>query len=117
MLVYIDKLCPAFPQFNINSLTVHRFLITAATVASKGLSDVFWTNSTYAKVGGVGLKELAILEIELLQHVDWRIIPTPEALVTYYQYLIERTDNVEMEGTEYTDDGSGDVSSDEPPLT
>jgi hypothetical protein len=50
MVWYIDRLCQLYPAFTINSLTVHRFLITAATVAAKGLSDSFWTNPTYAKV-------------------------------------------------------------------
>ena len=67
MVFYIDKLCALYPAFTISSLTVHRFLITAATVASKGLSDSFWTNKTYAKVGGVSLRELALLEMELIR--------------------------------------------------
>jgi hypothetical protein len=39
MVFYVDKLCAMYPAFTISSLTVHRFLITAATVAAKGLSD------------------------------------------------------------------------------
>ncbi|RMZ77929.1 hypothetical protein DV738_g4189, partial [Chaetothyriales sp. CBS 135597] len=53
MVYYIDRLCALYPAFTITSLTVHRFLIASATVASKGLSDSFWTNKTYARVGGV----------------------------------------------------------------
>ena len=44
MVFYVDKLCSMYPAFTISSLTVHRFLITAATVAAKGLSDSVWTN-------------------------------------------------------------------------
>jgi len=90
MVYLIDQLCHYYPVFTINSLTVHRFLITSATVASKGLSDSFWTNSTYAKVGGVTVKELALLELELLQRIDWQIITTPENLVSYYRKLVGR---------------------------
>ncbi|KAL9083143.1 MAG: hypothetical protein Q9159_005961 [Coniocarpon cinnabarinum] len=89
MVNYIDKLCEAFSIFTINSLTVHRFLIAAATVAAKGLCDVFWTNSTYAKVGGVSKKELAILELELLSKIEWRIVPNPEKLGEYYKSLVD----------------------------
>lgn len=96
MIFFIDKLCVQYPAFTINSLTVHRFLITAATVAAKGLSDSFWTNSTYARVGGVTIKELALLELELLQKIDWRIIPTPEGLVEYYRSLVERSEEYVM---------------------
>lgn len=100
MVYYIDKLCLLYPAFTINSLTVHRFLITAATVASKGLSDSFWTNNTYARVGGVTVKELALLELEFLQRVDWRIVPNSESLVDYYRNLIQRTDEWFIEGEE-----------------
>lgn len=90
MVYYIDRLCALYPEFTINTLTVHRFLITAATVAAKGLSDSFWNNATYAKVGGVRLAELKMLELEFLYRVDWKIVPNPDVLVAYYQGLVER---------------------------
>ncbi len=34
------------------------------------------------------MKELAVLELELLWRIDWRIIPKPEDLVEYYQSLV-----------------------------
>ena len=100
MVYYIDRLCALYPAFTISSLTVHRFLITSATVASKGLSDSFWTNNNYARVGGITLKELAILELEFLWRVEWRIVPKPEVLVDYYRSLIERSDGFEIESSE-----------------
>ncbi|CAJ2511545.1 Uu.00g071700.m01.CDS01 [Anthostomella pinea] len=90
MVYYIDRLCALYPDFTINTLTVHRFLITAATVAGKGLSDSFWNNSFYARVGGVKVAELKLLELEFLYRVDWRIVPNPEVLVAYYKGLIDR---------------------------
>ncbi|KAL6720119.1 Pho80p cyclin [Lecanora helva] len=98
MVYYIDRLCALYPAFTISSLTVHRFLITSATVASKGLSDSFWTNNTYAKVGGVSLKELALLELEFLWRVEWRIVPKPEVLVEYYRSLVGRSEGFKVEG-------------------
>ncbi|KAL8936712.1 MAG: hypothetical protein Q9211_004049 [Gyalolechia sp. 1 TL-2023] len=99
MVYYIDRLCALYPAFTISSLTVHRFLITSATVASKGLSDSFWTNSLYARVGGVSLKELALLELEFLWRVEWRIVPKPEVLVDYYRSLVERSEDCRIEGS------------------
>lgn len=72
---YIDLLSSVYPTFALNSLTVHRFLLTATTVASKGLSDSFCTNSHYAKVGGVHCSELNILECEFLKKINYRILP------------------------------------------
>ncbi|KAI0878831.1 cyclin-domain-containing protein [Hypoxylon argillaceum] len=92
MVYYIDRLCALYPDFTINTLTVHRFLITAATVAGKGLSDSFWNNSFYARVGGVKVAELKLLELEFLYRVDWRIVPVPEVLEAYYKGLVDRCD-------------------------
>ena len=102
-----------YQDFNINTLTVHRFLITAATVASKGLSDSFWNNSTYARVGGVRLAELKLLEQEFLYRMDWRVVPNPEVLVAYYFGLVERTPGyvLELDGSSEDDaicEDSGD---------
>ncbi|AQZ10260.1 PHO80 (YOL001W) [Zygosaccharomyces parabailii] len=72
---YIDLLSSVYPTFTLNSLTVHRFLLTATTVASKGLCDSFCTNAHYAKVGGVHCSELNVLEGELLRRINYRILP------------------------------------------
>ena len=113
MVYYIDRLCALYPAFTISSLTVHRFLITSATVASKGLSDSFWTNNTYARVGGVSLKELALLELEFLWRVEWRIVPKPEVLVDYYRSLVERSDGFKIEGESTSEKSSSKSSSSE----
>ena len=42
-------------------------------------------------MGGVTIKELALLELEFLERVQWRIVPKPEALVEYYGNLVERS--------------------------
>ena len=100
MVFYIDRLCLLYPAFTINSLTVHRFLITAATVAAKGLSDSFWTNHTYARVGGVSTKELAMLELDFLDRLDWNIVPKAETLDDYYRSLVTRADDYTLEEEE-----------------
>ncbi len=97
MVYYIDRLCSLYPAFSITSLTVHRFLIAAATVSAKGLSDSFWNNSTYARVGGIKLAELGLLELEFLYRLDWRIVPNPEVLVDYYRGLVGRTEDYVLE--------------------
>lgn len=100
MVYYIDRLCALYPDFTINTLTVHRFLITAATVAAKGLSDLFWNNTTYARVGGVRVAELKLLELEFLYRVDWKIVPNPDVLVAYYKGLVERCPGYVIQGDE-----------------
>jgi hypothetical protein len=113
MVYYIDRLCALYPEFTINTLTVHRFLITAATVAAKGLSDSFWNNTTYARVGGVRVAELKMLELEFLYRVDWRIVPNPEILVAYYKGLVERTPAYVLEAGDSSGDDAGDDDEEE----
>lgn len=116
MVYYIDRLCALYPAFTINSLTVHRFLISAATVAAKGLGDSFWTNGTYARVGGVSVSELALLELEFLRRLDWRIVPKPEVLEKYYRSLVRRSERHVLEGgrTQDEEDEDDDDELDEP---
>lgn len=113
MVYYIDRLCAMYPEFTINTLTVHRFLITAATVAAKGLSDSFWNNTTYARVGGVRVAELKLLELEFLYRVDWKIVPNPEVLVAYYQGLVERTPQYSLEPGDSSVDSSSNNDGDD----
>ncbi|KAG8911226.1 hypothetical protein FRC01_005838, partial [Tulasnella sp. 417] len=72
-LHYIDQICTRLPKFTITSLTIHRFIIASVTVSSKALCDVFCTNTHYAKVGGITVAELNMLEKEFLGVIDWRL--------------------------------------------
>ncbi|ORE04269.1 cyclin-domain-containing protein [Rhizopus microsporus var. microsporus] len=66
-LIYFDRIAQhKGPNYAVNSLTVHRLLITSILVASKFTSDVFYSNTRYAKVGGIPLCELNQLELEFL---------------------------------------------------
>lgn len=106
MVYYVDRLCALYQGFSINTLTARRFLIAAATVAAKGLSDAYCRNRTYAQVGGVAVEELKILELELLYRLDWRIVPDSEDLMAYYQGLVERIPGYEFEPNELGEDRS-----------
>ncbi|KAK1770192.1 cyclin-domain-containing protein [Phialemonium atrogriseum] len=52
--------------FVVDSFNIHRLIIAGVTCASKFFSDVFYTNSRYAKVGGLPLGELNHLELQFL---------------------------------------------------
>ena len=72
-LHYIDQICARYPSFTLSSLTCHRFVITAIAVSSKALCDAFCTNSLYARVGGIPVGELNMLEREFLRMIDWTL--------------------------------------------
>lgn len=56
------------------------------------------------------MRELALLEMELLTRVQWRIVPQPEVLVDYYKSLVARTEGYEMEGQSSDNDNSNSGS-------
>jgi hypothetical protein len=74
MLHYIDQICARTPSFTLSSLTCHRFIIASITISSKGFCDAFCTNAHYAKVGGITVAELNILEREFLSMIKWRLM-------------------------------------------
>lgn len=73
LLYYIDRICACLQHFTVSSLTVHRFILASVTVASKAFCDAFATNPQFARVGGVSLVELNLLEKEFLAVLDWRL--------------------------------------------
>ncbi|SCV73718.1 BQ2448_6148 [Microbotryum intermedium] len=87
LLPYVDKVCARMTTFTISSLTVHRFIITGVSVGSKALSDSFCTNGRYARVGGVSIAEMNLLEKELCEAIDWRLTTTGTVLAHYYTSL------------------------------
>jgi len=42
------------------------------------------------------MKELALLELEFLTKMEWRIVPKPEVLCDYYKSLIGRNAQYEL---------------------
>ena len=94
--------------FAIDSFNVHRLVIAGVTVASKFFSDVFYTNSRYAKVrspptpaprapltraadeqvGGLPLNELNQLELQFLLLNDFRLVIPLDELQRYADQLI-----------------------------
>ncbi|KAL8907976.1 MAG: hypothetical protein Q9171_005638 [Xanthocarpia ochracea] len=75
--------------FVVDSLNIHRLVIAAVTCASKFFSDVFYTNSRYAKVGGLPLGELNHLELQFLLLNDFRLSVPVEELEAYGTMLVE----------------------------
>eukprot|EP00753_Platysulcus_tardus_P012570 PLAT3435.2.p1 GENE.PLAT3435.2~~PLAT3435.2.p1 ORF type:complete len:264 (-),score=83.05 PLAT3435.2:32-823(-) len=84
-LVYMDRIIDK-ANIVVNSLTVHRVLLTSILLGAKYFDDQFYNNQYYAKIGGLPCEELNNLELEFLfmtnfsLHVD---------AVTYHKYYEE----------------------------
>src|SRR5207248_1099907 len=51
----------------------------------------------YARVGGLSVKELGMLELEFLWRMEWKIVPKAEVLEDYFQSLVSRCPEYEIE--------------------
>ncbi|KAK4124334.1 cyclin-domain-containing protein [Parathielavia appendiculata] len=80
---------PQATYFVVDSFNIHRLIIAGVTCASKFFSDVFYTNSRYAKVGGLPLPELNHLELQFLLLNDFRLAVPVEDLEAYATMLVE----------------------------
>ncbi|KAG2177471.1 hypothetical protein INT44_007982 [Umbelopsis vinacea] len=91
ILVYFDRIARRQSSFVISSFNIHRLLITSLTVASKFVSDVFYANARYAKVGGLPLAELNRLELDFLFLCNFDLYVRVEDLQEYADQLLSRT--------------------------
>ncbi|KAJ4892330.1 Cyclin-U4-1 [Raphanus sativus] len=85
--VYLDRFTHSQPSLPINSLNVHRLLITSVLVAAKFLDDRYYNNAYYAKVGGISTKEMNLLELDFLFGLGFDLNVTPNTFHSYFSYL------------------------------
>ena len=56
------------------------------------------------------MSELATLELDFLEKVQWKIVPKPETLEEYYRSLVDRIEGYELEQAPTSDSGSRSTS-------
>lgn len=97
MIAYVERFCKAHPALNLSCLTVHRIMLACSTVVTKSLSDCFWANKEYARIGGVCARELTFLKLELLEYLGWDIMLQTGQLAEIYSRLIRGDGRYEIE--------------------
>ncbi|KAJ1995541.1 cyclin-like protein interacting with PHO85 [Coemansia umbellata] len=84
LIVYIQQMVDRCARrrvpFTVDAYSIHRLIITGVTIGSKWFSDVFFTNSRYARVGGLTVAELNNLELQFLSIIDFDLNIQPEVL-------------------------------------
>eukprot|EP01084_Bolivina_argentea_P206856 353058_1 len=68
-LVLLSRLLAANPHVELNTLNVHRLLITASLLAIKSRDDAYYSNAYYASVGGTSTTEMNKLELHFLEMI------------------------------------------------
>jgi len=86
-LIYIDRIVQSH-HLLVNSLNIHRLLITSIMIAAKLFDDSTYNNKYYSHVGGVPLKELNLLEFKFLSLLNYELNVTLEHF-DLYRYQAE----------------------------
>ncbi len=69
-MVYVTKVMKSM-NICLTERNVHRVYLVCLLIACKFIEDHFYTNSYYAKSGGVTLEELNRLEVQTLKEMRW----------------------------------------------
>jgi hypothetical protein len=72
---YIDRLISK-RKIVLDSLNVHRLVVTSVMLAAKFFDDMYLDNQHYAAVGGVPKIEMNILELEFLFLLEFNLFVT-----------------------------------------
>eukprot|EP01053_Blabericola_migrator_P006407 Blabericola_migrator_1__6406@NODE_322_length_9825_cov_103_602685_g259_i1_p3_GENE_NODE_322_length_9825_cov_103_602685_g259_i1NODE_322_length_9825_cov_103_602685_g259_i1_p3_ORF_typecomplete_len397_score18_95Cyclin/PF08613_11/1_3e34Cyclin_N/PF00134_23/6_7e08_NODE_322_length_9825_cov_103_602685_g259_i124823672 len=83
-MIYMDRLVRLYDgKVVLCSLNIHRILVTAVMVAAKFFDDVYYSNSFYAKVGGLSLEEMNVLESHFLHLIKYDLYVSPREYERY----------------------------------
>ncbi len=87
ILIYIDKICKN-NKFRLNYFNIHKLIVTSMLVSIKYNEDDYFSNSFYAKVGGVSITELNHLEYEFLSLIDFELYVDEDLFSKYSNYIL-----------------------------
>lgn len=87
-LVYVDRLIQS-NTVCVDEMTIHRLLITGVAVAAKFFDDLHYTNSHYARVGGIQLPEFNELEVQFLFALNFNLHVEPDTFNLYLHQLTQ----------------------------
>ena len=85
-LLLLDRYV-ASTQIPITYYNVHRLILTSVMVAAKIRDDIYFSNAYFASMGGIGSAEINLLELELLQNIDWETWVEPYDFYAYVHFL------------------------------
>ena len=71
--IYYMALYVHHSKIVVNSMNIHRLLLTSSVIAHKFWDDNDFSNKVLANIGGIKLKELNFLEHHFLKKINWKI--------------------------------------------
>ena len=92
-LIYVDRVIQNNEYFVVNSLNVHRLLITSIMLAAKYFDDQYFNNAFYARIGGLSPSEMNSLETEFLFLINFSLFVSTDTFKQYFLELCKHTLN------------------------
>lgn len=87
-LIYLQRLTWLSPLLRLTPLNLHRLLTTAVVIAAKTLDDRCYSNTHYARVGGIStVAEMNRLELQMLNTLRFRTFVTADEYVNFVRSL------------------------------
>ena len=85
-LIYIDRLC-SIGKIVLTYYNIHKILFGAILIAIKYNEDNFYDNKYYAKIAGVKISELKLMELNFIRFIDYQMFVPEEIFTNYRDYL------------------------------
>jgi hypothetical protein len=85
-LIYIDRLCE-IGKIVLTYYNIHKILFGAILIAIKYNEDNFYDNKYYAKIAGVKISELKLMELNFIRFIDYQMYVPEEIFTNYRDYL------------------------------
>ncbi|KAG1672135.1 hypothetical protein FOA52_001723 [Chlamydomonas sp. UWO 241] len=86
-VAYIAALYQRDPGLAPCTLNVHRLLLVSLLLANKLYDDKRYSNSFWARVGGITLTEINALELKMMHLLEFRLLVSPELARRYLRQL------------------------------
>jgi hypothetical protein len=72
-IIYVDRYNMGQSEFCLNTLNVHKMILTSVLLAAKFQDDFYYDNKAFEFAGGVNAKHLHQLELELFAKLDYNL--------------------------------------------
>ena len=101
ILIYIDRICN-INKIKLSYYIIHKLILGSMLIAIKYNEDVIFPYKDYAKIGGVSLSEIFILEYNFIIFINFNLFITEELFNKYNDYLLS-SDSDDSDNWDYDD--------------
>ncbi|MDI1352385.1 MAG: cyclin family protein [bacterium] len=88
ILIIQDRYIKKLATNSISYTNIHRLLAAITQAVHKTYDDELYSNTYYASIAGIPVKEMNVLEVELLFVINFELFITPETYLLYRQEIV-----------------------------